>query len=60
MKIGADIRICDKVYDFPLNYGLSIVAVSVDSIVIMYISPNAALLQVGINSPIVVPLIGCS
>ena len=34
MKIGADIRICDKVYDFPLNYGLSIVAVSVDSIAI--------------------------
>ena len=33
MKNGADIRICDEVYDFPLNYGLSIVDVSVDSMV---------------------------
>ena len=31
MKNGADIRICDEVYDFPLNYGLSIVDISVDS-----------------------------
>ena len=34
MKNGADIRICQEVYDFPLNYGLSIVDVSVDSIAI--------------------------
>ena len=56
MKNGADIKICDEVYDFPLNYGLSIVDVSVDSIAV---SPNAALLQVGISSPIVVLLIRC-
>ena len=24
MKNGADIKICQEVYDFPLNYGLSI------------------------------------
>ena len=37
MKNGADIRICKEVYDFPLNYGLSIVDVSVDSIAIKYV-----------------------
>ena len=42
MKNGADIRICDEVYDFPLNYGLSIVAVSVDSkaIVNFFLAPT--------------------
>ena len=35
MKIGADIKICKEVYDFPLYYGLSIVDVSVDSIALI-------------------------
>ena len=40
MKNGADIKICEEVYDFPLNYGLSIVDVSVDSIAINMCVPS--------------------